>query len=116
MTDAIQRPPAEERYADELVHLAACVGDGGDGRFAVALRSALIDGAEATVWAGAGIVDGSDPDAEFAETEIKMKAMGAAFGEPREERPPARNIARRRTAASVPGGATETLIPVEAEG
>lgn len=92
------------------------LGDGGDGRFAVALRSALIDGAEATVWAGAGIVDGSDPDAEFAETEIKMKAMGAAFGEPREERPPARNIARRRTAASVPGGATETLIPVEAEG
>lgn len=92
------------------------LGDGGDGRFAVALRSALIDGSEATVWAGAGIVDGSDPDAEFAETEIKMKAMGTAFGEPREERPPARSIARRRAAASVPGGATETLIPVEAEG
>ncbi len=92
------------------------LGEGGDGRFAVALRSALIDGSQATVWAGAGIVDGSDPAAEFAETEIKMMAMAAAFGETREDRQPVRNIARRRPATAVPGGAAETLIPVEAEG
>jgi len=47
----------------------------GDGVFAVALRAALAQDRQFTVWAGAGIVSGSDPAAEFAETEIKMRAM-----------------------------------------
>lgn len=47
--------------------------DGGE--FFVGLRSALIDGAAATVYAGAGIVAGSTPEKEFAETELKFKAM-----------------------------------------
>ena len=47
----------------------------GDGAFAVALRAALVKERDFTVWAGAGIVSGSDPVAEFEETEIKMRAM-----------------------------------------
>jgi isochorismate synthase len=47
----------------------------GDGELAVALRSALIDDRRVTLWAGAGIVDGSDADAELAEVEAKMTAL-----------------------------------------
>jgi menaquinone-specific isochorismate synthase len=47
----------------------------GGGEFFVGLRSALIDGASARVYAGAGIVAGSTPEKEFAETELKFKAM-----------------------------------------
>lgn len=48
--------------------------DGG-GEFAVALRSALVRGRRATAWAGAGIVAQSDPEAEFTETELKLRAV-----------------------------------------
>lgn len=51
----------------------------GDGELAVALRSALVAGSELTLWAGAGIVAGSDADAELAETEAKMRALVAPF-------------------------------------
>ncbi len=47
----------------------------GDGEFAVALRSALVRGRRATAWAGAGIVAGSEPNAEFTETELKMRTV-----------------------------------------
>jgi menaquinone-specific isochorismate synthase len=47
----------------------------GEGEFAVALRSALIEGRRMSLWAGAGIVAASDPDLEFAETEAKMMAL-----------------------------------------
>ncbi len=47
----------------------------GGGEFFVGLRSALIDGCTATAYAGAGIVAGSDPEKEFAETELKFKAL-----------------------------------------
>jgi menaquinone-specific isochorismate synthase len=47
----------------------------GGGEFFVGLRSALIDGARARLYAGAGIVAGSSPEKEFAETELKFKAM-----------------------------------------
>lgn len=47
----------------------------GDGEFAVALRSALVRGNQATAWAGAGIVAGSEPEAEFTETELKLRAV-----------------------------------------
>lgn len=39
------------------------------------IRSALIEGALARVYAGAGIVEGSTAEKEFAETELKFKAM-----------------------------------------
>jgi len=44
----------------------------GDGDFVVGLRSAILSGTLATVWAGAGIVAASDPDAELAETAVKL--------------------------------------------
>jgi isochorismate synthase len=47
----------------------------GDGEFAVALRSALVRGNEATAWAGAGIVARSAPMAEFTETELKLRSV-----------------------------------------
>ncbi len=47
----------------------------GGGEFFVGLRSALVDGANARIYAGAGIVAGSTPEKEFAETELKFKAM-----------------------------------------
>lgn len=47
----------------------------GGGEFFVGLRSALVEGNRARVYAGAGIVAGSAPEKEFAETELKFKAM-----------------------------------------
>lgn len=47
----------------------------GGGEFFVGIRSALVEGARARVYAGAGIVAGSTPEKEFAETELKFKAM-----------------------------------------
>jgi salicylate biosynthesis isochorismate synthase/menaquinone-specific isochorismate synthase len=46
-----------------------------DGEFCVALRSALVRDREAHLYAGVGIVAGSDPAAELAETEIKLGAL-----------------------------------------
>jgi isochorismate synthase EntC len=47
----------------------------GEGEWAVALRCATLQGRRARLVAGAGIVPGSDPDAEWAETEYKLAAM-----------------------------------------
>ena len=51
----------------------------GGGEFLVGIRSALVDGTTARVYAGAGIVAGSTPEKEFAETELKFKAMLGAL-------------------------------------
>ena len=47
----------------------------GDGEFAVALRSGLLAGRSAHLWAGSGIVRGSDPVSELAETRLKLSAL-----------------------------------------
>ena len=47
----------------------------GDGELCVALRCALLDGAEARCYAGVGVVAGSEPAAELAETEAKLEAL-----------------------------------------
>ena len=47
----------------------------GNGEFRVALRSALITNNTATLYAGAGVVEGSDPDRELLETDIKLSAL-----------------------------------------
>ena len=49
------------------------------GEFAVALRSAVIAGPDATLFAGCGIVAASDPDREFAESLVKLRPMQAAL-------------------------------------
>jgi salicylate biosynthesis isochorismate synthase/menaquinone-specific isochorismate synthase len=46
-----------------------------DGEFCVALRSALLRDRTAHLFAGCGIVAGSDPAAELDETEIKLEAL-----------------------------------------
>ena len=51
----------------------------GDGEFLVGIRSALMQGERARLYAGAGIVEGSDPAAELAETELKMRALRDAL-------------------------------------
>jgi menaquinone-specific isochorismate synthase len=51
----------------------------GGGEFFVGLRSAQISGRTATAYAGAGIVAGSDPEKEFAETELKFQALIGAL-------------------------------------
>jgi menaquinone-specific isochorismate synthase len=49
--------------------------ESGDGEFVVAIRSALMDGAKARLFAGAGIVEGSVPADEKAETDMKLAAL-----------------------------------------
>jgi isochorismate synthase len=51
----------------------------GGGEFAVAIRSALVAGADALLYAGCGIVADSDPDTEYAETLPKLKPMLAGL-------------------------------------
>ena len=46
-----------------------------DGEFCVALRCALLRGREARLYAGVGVVRDSDPEAELAETEVKLGAL-----------------------------------------
>jgi len=53
----------------------------GDGEFRVALRSALLRGRSARLFAGAGIVAGSDPSQELAETRLKLRALLAPLTE-----------------------------------
>ncbi|MEJ7732719.1 MAG: isochorismate synthase [Polyangiaceae bacterium] len=52
----------------------------GDGSFAVALRSALVRGNQAWLFAGAGIVAGSVAARERAEVELKQRPMLNALG------------------------------------
>jgi menaquinone-specific isochorismate synthase len=52
----------------------------GNGELAVAIRSGLLAGERAHLWAGAGIVAGSDPDRELAETDLKLRAILGALG------------------------------------
>jgi isochorismate synthase len=47
----------------------------GNGEWAIALRCALLRGDRATLYAGAGIVGDSDPEAELDETERKFRAF-----------------------------------------
>jgi menaquinone-specific isochorismate synthase len=46
-----------------------------EGEMIVGIRSALIEGTTANLYAGAGIVEGSDPDKETRETELKLRAL-----------------------------------------
>jgi isochorismate synthase len=53
----------------------------GNGEFRVALRAALLRGRNARLFAGAGIVAGSDPARELAETRLKLRALLAPLTE-----------------------------------
>lgn len=62
------------------------LGAEGSGDFSVALRSALIRNEHILLQAGAGLVAGSVPEQELAETEAKLGTLLAALGH---DRPPA---------------------------
>ncbi len=47
----------------------------GNSEFIVGIRSALMNGDRARLYAGAGIVAGSDPDKEIAEIQLKLQAL-----------------------------------------
>ncbi|MGK7924404.1 MAG: isochorismate synthase MenF [Spirulina sp.] len=51
----------------------------GNSEFVVGIRSAAIVGDRARLYAGAGIVAGSDPDRELAEVRLKLQAMRQAL-------------------------------------
>lgn len=52
----------------------------GDGEWGIALRCALISGTRARLFAGAGVVAGSLPEAELEETRLKLRAMESVLG------------------------------------
>lgn len=52
----------------------------GDGHWVVAIRCAEIEGRQARLWAGAGIVPGSVPEQEVAETAAKFRTLSDALG------------------------------------
>jgi isochorismate synthase EntC len=54
----------------------------GDGEFVLSLRCAQLDGVTARLHAGAGIVAGSDPEREWAETQQKFEPMLRALVRP----------------------------------
>lgn len=63
--------------------LAGAVGwvsGNGDGEFAVAIRAGVLHGPHLRLFAGAGIVAGSDPEAEVVETAAKLTTMSVAVG------------------------------------
>ncbi|MFT3969032.1 MAG: isochorismate synthase [Micropruina sp.] len=59
------------------------IDSNGDGEWAIALRCGMVDPADPrriALFAGCGIVEGSDPDEELAETKAKLVPMLAALG------------------------------------
>ncbi|MBB4932049.1 menaquinone-specific isochorismate synthase [Lipingzhangella halophila] len=53
----------------------------GDGEWGIALRCAHLDGSRARLFAGCGIVAGSDPEAELAEADSKFRVMRSALAD-----------------------------------
>ena len=53
----------------------------GSGEFVVGIRSALLRGSAAWLYAGCGIVAGSDPHREYEESRLKLRPMLAALSE-----------------------------------
>ena len=73
---AAHEPDARGWYAGAVGWFDAA----GDGAFSVAIRSGVLARREAWLYAGAGIVEGSDASAEYAETRTKQAPMLAALG------------------------------------
>jgi isochorismate synthase len=76
--DAIAALEPEDRgyYAG----LVGWTGANGDGEWVVTIRSAEVCDRTVRVFAGAGVVAGSDPDAELAETSAKSRTVLRALG------------------------------------
>jgi isochorismate synthase len=61
------------------------LGADGDGELMVALRSGVVDHTRATLFAGCGIVADSDPEREWEESRMKLRAVASALGRPGDE-------------------------------
>jgi len=72
---AALEPEPRGLYAGPFVRLSPY----GDGHAVVSLRGTVVDGRVAVVPAGAGIVEGSDGEAELAETRVKQRSVLDAF-------------------------------------
>ena len=57
----------------------------GNAEWGIALRCALVEGARARLFAGCGIVAGSDPRSELAETVSKFRVMREALADPTDQ-------------------------------
>ena len=71
-------PQSRGRYAGPVGWMNA----NGEGVFAIALRCGQIEGNRMTLFAGGGLVEGSEEGPELAETELKLTPMLAALGHP----------------------------------
>ncbi len=68
------------------------------GEFAVGLRSAVISGSAASLYAGCGIVADSVPELELAESQLKLRSMQAALA---------------AALTELPSGAGAVVLPAE---
>ena len=72
----------EELDRDRYAGPVGWVDARGDGEWYLAIRSAIVEGSSARLFAGVGIVADSDPSAELAETQLKLQAFLAAAVRP----------------------------------
>ncbi|MDP1900156.1 MAG: isochorismate synthase [Rubrivivax sp.] len=72
---AALEPEPRGLYAGPFMRLSPY----GEGHAVVSLRGAVVEGRIAVLPAGAGIVEGSDGDAELAETQVKQRSVLDAF-------------------------------------
>jgi len=70
-------PRSRGRYAGPVGWMNA----NGEGVFAIALRCGQIEGNRMTLFAGGGLVEGSEEGSELAETELKLAPMLTALGQ-----------------------------------
>ncbi|MGK7890910.1 MAG: isochorismate synthase MenF [Leptolyngbyaceae cyanobacterium] len=70
-----QEPFQRSLYAAPL----GWINHRGDSEFIVGIRSALLDGSVSRLYAGAGIVHGSQPDQELSEIELKLQTLLTAL-------------------------------------
>ncbi|HEY1135188.1 MAG TPA: chorismate-binding protein, partial [Nocardioides sp.] len=74
----------EPRERGALTGVVGWVDGRGDGVAALVIRSAVVGSDGVRLYAGAGIVAGSDPEAEVRETAAKLRTMARALGVPDE--------------------------------
>ncbi|WFS03126.1 isochorismate synthase [Rhizobium tumorigenes] len=80
--DAARRAIAELEECDRGFYagLVGWMDAEGNGEWVLALRCGIVNGNRATVFAGAGIVAGSDPETEYLETRTKLQTFINALG------------------------------------
>jgi menaquinone-specific isochorismate synthase len=69
----------EHMDRDRYAGATGWVDSDGNGEWGIALRSALVTGNRARLFAGCGIVAGSDPATELAEAQVKFRPMQVAL-------------------------------------